>query len=61
MHMASTRTSVDVPPALKRECQKRAKAIFPPMGWTQQLVVLAQRGLEADKAAARLPKRGDGE
>lgn len=38
-------TEIDVPPALKRECIKRAKATFPPMGWTQQLVVLAQRGL----------------
>jgi hypothetical protein len=53
--MANTRTSVDVPPALKRECIKRAKATFPPMGWTQQLVVLAQRAIDAEKAPPRLP------
>lgn len=51
--MANTRTSVDVPPALKRECIKRAKAAFPPMGWTQQLVVLAQKGLADEKALPR--------
>lgn len=58
--MADPRTSIAVPPKLKIICEKRAASKYPPIGWTQELVLLAQRGLEAEKAPPpRLPAHSD--
>lgn len=60
--MADPRTSIAVPPKLKKRCQKMAEAAYPPIGWTQQLVILAQAELERrDTRAPRLPSKGEGE
>lgn len=57
--MADPRTSIAVPPKLKAVCEKRAAAKYPPIGWTQELVLLAQRALEAEKVPPRLPVHND--
>lgn len=62
--MADPRTSIAVPPKLKAVCEKRAAAKYPPIGWTQELVLLAQQGLASEQMrsqvkAPRTPQHSD--
>lgn len=48
--MAENRTSVAINPALKRRIKKLADAARPKMGWTVQLVLLAEEALDTREA-----------
>lgn len=52
--MANKRTSVLVPPALKKRLEKLDQKQKPrPIGWTWQLVRMAEKGIDLEEAAPK--------
>jgi ribosomal protein L24E len=52
--MANKRTSVFVPPALKKRLEKLDQKQKPrPIGWTWQLVRMAEKGIDLEEAAPK--------